>query len=572
MRNLKISSKLFVVFATLTVLVILLGSLTYFGIHNMGGQFDKFYDGPYDSQKTALELESDAGSATKYLMFVVSAPSQEISDTYTAKYNEAIAAIQSNLSILKGTIDSAEYESLSGAIDEWMATGESILNFKAAGQVGVAAGVYFSNYQTVSDEVLASLGNIEASSEQNAITMRKQMGSVERDLIYKLLVFYVIMAVVELCFGLYLIRSFRKPITELKHVSENMARGNFDTEITYTSKDEFGDLSNSFRQTNEMIKKVVSDTSRGLKEIAGSNLNIAPEAEYPGLFAEIENSMKSIIAQLSTTLRLISISSASVSNGAEQLANGSQALSQGATEQAAAVDELGSTILGISEQVKVNANNAQKASELAETVGTEMQVSNAQMAELMKAMDDITNTSNEISKIIKTIEDIAFQTNILALNAAVEAARAGVAGKGFAVVADEVRNLASKSAEAASNTTTLIESSIRAVNNGMKIANDTAASLENVVTGASEVITTIGKIAEASGEQAESINQVSVGIDQISNVVQTNSATAQESAATSEELTGQASLLDDLIGQFQLLPEEAIMQLDQERMAREGQI
>lgn len=572
MRNLKISSKLFVVFATLTVLVILLGSLTYFGIHNMGGQFDKFYDGPYDSQKTALELESDAGSATKYLMFVVSAPSQEISDTYTAKYNEAIAAIQSNLSILKGTIDSAEYESLSSTIDEWMATGESILNFKVAGQVGAAAGVYFSNYQTVSDEVLASLGNIEASSEQNAITMRKRMGSVERDLIYKLLVFYVIMIIVESYFGLYLIRSFRKPITELKNVSENMARGNFDTEITYTSKDEFGDLSNSFRQTNEMIKKVVSDTSRGLKEIAGSNLNIAPEAEYPGLFAEIENSMKSIIAQLSTTLRLISISSASVSNGAEQLANGSQALSQGATEQAAAVDELGSTILGISEQVKVNANNAQKASELAETVGTEMQVSNAQMAELMKAMDDITNTSNEISKIIKTIEDIAFQTNILALNAAVEAARAGVAGKGFAVVADEVRNLASKSAEAASNTTTLIESSIRAVNNGMKIANDTAASLENVVTGASEVITTIGKIAEASGEQAESINQVSVGIDQISNVVQTNSATAQESAATSEELTGQASLLDDLIGQFQLLPEEAIMQLDQERMAREGQI
>lgn len=572
MKNLKISSKLFVVFTTLTVLVILLGSLTYFGIHNMGGQFDEFYDGPYNSQKTALELESDAGSATKYLMFVVSAPSQEISDTYTAKYNEAIAAIQSNLSILKGTIDSAEYESLSSTIDEWMATGESILNFKVAGQVGAAAGVYFSNYQTVSDEVLASLGNIEASSEQNAITMRKRMGSVERDLIYKLLVFYVIMIIVESYFGLYLIRSFRKPITELKNVSENMARGNFDTEITYTSKDEFGDLSNSFRQTNEMIKKVVSDTSRGLKEIAGSNLNIAPEAEYPGLFAEIENSMKSIIAQLSTTLRLISISSASVSNGAEQLANGSQALSQGATEQAAAVDELGSTILGISEQVKVNANNAQKASELAETVGTEMQVSNAQMAELMKAMDDITNTSNEISKIIKTIEDIAFQTNILALNAAVEAARAGVAGKGFAVVADEVRNLASKSAEAASNTTTLIESSIRAVNNGMKIANDTAASLENVVTGASEVITTIGKIAEASGEQAESINQVSVGIDQISNVVQTNSATAQESAATSEELTGQASLLDDLIGQFQLLPEEAIMQLDQERMAREGQI
>ena len=561
MKNLKISSKLVVVFATIAALVMILGALTNYGISTMGKQFDNFYSGPYTNQKSSLELKADVEAASKYLMFVVSAPTKEISDTYTAKYNESLVSIEENLSTLEAGIDSTIYSSIENAIGEWKNAGDTIMNYKANGQTSAAAGIYFSTYQTVNDTVLSTLTDTEASYEQTALEMEKSITSISNDLVYKLIGFDVILIAIELCFGIYLLRSIKKPINELKIVSENMAQGNFDTVINHNSKDEFGELAESFRQTNEMIKKIVSDTSRGLKEIAVSNLRIAPEANYPGIFAEIEESMKAIIAQLSTTMQLISISSSAVFEGSQQLSNASQALSDGSMQQASAVDELGTTIMNISNQVKTNAEHAQKASELAQTVGEEMQLSNQQMSQLMDAMNDITNTSNEISKIIKTIEDIAFQTNILALNAAVEAARAGAAGKGFAVVADEVRNLASKSAQAASSTTQLIESSIQAVNNGMQIANDTASSLSNVVVGASDVISTIGKIAEASGEQADAITQVTIGVEQISNVVQTNSATAQESAATSAELTGQARLLDDLIGQFQLLNEEEIMKL-----------
>ena len=214
------------------------------------------------------------------------------------------------------------------------------------------------------------------------------------------------------------------------------------------------------------------------------------------------------------------------------------------------MEELAATLTGISQNVNSNAKSAEDASMRANRMGMKLSESNSQMAEMIQAMDKISAASNEIGKIIKTIEDIAFQTNILALNAAVEAARAGTAGKGFAVVADEVRSLAGKSAEAASNTTALIESAIQAVENGTKIASETAASVQEVVSDSEEVVGIINDISKASTSQAESISQITVGIDQIASVVQTNSATAQESAAASEELSGQARLLHDLLARF----------------------
>ena len=202
--------------------------------------------------------------------------------------------------------------------------------------------------------------------------------------------------------------------------------------------------------------------------------------------------------------------------------------------------------------MKQNADNAQQANAKAGSISTEMNVSNEKMQLMIQAMEDISHCSNEISKIIKTIEDIAFQTNILALNAAVEAARAGTAGKGFAVVADEVRSLASKSAESSKNTSVLIENSLKAVENGTRIADETAQSLYQAVNGVNEMTAIIGQISEASSAQAHSISQVTLGIDQISSVVQTNSATAQESAAASEELSSQSQMMKNLVNKFKL--------------------
>lgn len=319
-----------------------------------------------------------------------------------------------------------------------------------------------------------------------------------------------------------------------------------------TSKDETGTMLSALKTTTDFMNAIIGDIGHGLGEMANGNLTVAPTVEFKGDFIKLRDSLDSILTSLNDTLGQINQASDQVSSGSDQVSSGAQALSQGATEQASSVEELAATISEISQQVKSNADNAQNASQKSGVAGDEVVQSNKKMQELIRAMGEISKSSQEIGKVIKTIEDIAFQTNILALNAAVEAARAGAAGKGFAVVADEVRNLASKSAEAAKGTTALIEGAILAVENGTQLADDTAVSLGSVVNTTQEVADLINKISFASSEQADSIAQVTQGIDQISAVVQTNSATAEESAAASEELSGQAAMLKSLVGKFTL--------------------
>lgn len=362
-------------------------------------------------------------------------------------------------------------------------------------------------------------------------------------------------AMVILIFVLVLVlKKMLRPIGNVVRAAEQISQGNLDINLHSDSNDEIGQLSKAFSQTAEGLKSIIEDENRLLSEMAKGNFEIHSTAHenYIGAFAPLLTSMRNITRSLSSTLYRIDQASDQVASGSEQVSGGAQALSQGATEQASAVQELAATINEISGQIQANTQSAASANEKAVSVENEAMESNRRMQEMLSAMTDISTSSNEIGKIIKTIEDIAFQTNILALNAAVEAARAGAAGKGFAVVADEVRNLASKSAEASKNTSALIESSLKSVENGSRIADDTAKSLESVVEGIKDVASTVGRISEASKVQANSVAQVTMGIDQISSVVQTNSATAEESAAASEELSSQAQTLKGLVQQFQL--------------------
>lgn len=258
------------------------------------------------------------------------------------------------------------------------------------------------------------------------------------------------------------------------------------------------------------------------------------------------NSMK----QLESLLNQIEQICPVLSLGAEQVASSSQGLAQGATEQAAAVEQLSASVSMISGQINDNAENARKADDMANKATVSIQSSNLQMGQLMSSMHSMESKSHEISKIIKTIEDIAFQTNILALNAAVEAARAGAAGKGFAVVADEVRNLATKSADAAKNTTVLIEDSVSSIGDGVRLADIVNRELNDAVQNVVLTTELISQITKATGEQAQAVSQVSIGVDQISSVVQTNSATSEETAAASEELSFQANELRQLTERF----------------------
>lgn len=365
----------------------------------------------------------------------------------------------------------------------------------------------------------------------------------------------IIIVIIAVVISIFIVRGISKPVSEMDHVAKMIADGDLNTSIHYQSTNELGRLAGNFNKTVTRLKEYVdyiNEISYVLDEIADGNLMFELTYDYKGEFAKIKKAFENISKSLNATMSQINEASEQVASGSDQVSSGAQALSQGATEQASSVEELAATINEISGQVKRNADNAVQANSIAIMAGNEIMQSNDQMKKMIEAMHEINNSSNEIGKIIKTIEDIAFQTNILALNAAVEAARAGAAGKGFAVVADEVRNLASKSSSASKDTAVLIEGSIKAVENGVKIAEDTAKMLANSVEGAKNVAEVVDTISNESKKQADSIAQVTLGIDQISAVVQTNSATAEESAAASEELSGQAQLLKSLVSKFKL--------------------
>ena len=319
-------------------------------------------------------------------------------------------------------------------------------------------------------------------------------------------------------------------------------------------KDETAELTRSTAEMVTGLNTIINDISYLLTEMANQNLDIrsAHREAYVGDFQNILQSMRTLKVELSGTMRQINASAGQVSSASNQVSMGAQSLSQGSMTQASSIEELAATITEISDSAKRTAAAAEEAGRFVGQAGGQLGISVEHVKGLNAAMEKISGSSEEISKIIATIENIAFQTNILALNAAVEAARAGSAGKGFAVVADEVRNLATKSDQAAKATKELIESSIAAVTEGSRAVGNVTESLERTSESAGHVTAQMDIVVEAVENQTSAINQVTEGIDQISSVVQTNSATAQESAAASEELSAEAASLKQLVDQFTL--------------------
>lgn len=554
MKNYKIGKKLLLTFGIIVSLLLLVAVLSLISLIGNGNKFTSFYQNGYNITNSVMDTRRSIQSSAKYIGYAMMTDDQAMTDEYIQNAKNETETMKIGLEFMREHFrgDQALVEGFNSSLGNIADMRAQVYELASANRNEEASALYFEQVMPGYLKANDYLQNIYDVAKANADSNYAAAKQAENSAVFLLIAISIVALVATVILAVYITKALTRPIKEIEKAASDMASGTLDVSVSYESKDELGSLSDKMRILTERLKDIIHDEDYLLGQMANGNFNVFSKVQdqYVGDFHSLLTSMRKIKANLSDVLSQINQSAEQVSSGSEQVSSGSQALSQGATEQASSVEELAATINEISDQVKSNAMNASDASKKASQTGDQVMQSNQQMQQMIQAMQEISSSSNEIGKIIKTIEDIAFQTNILALNAAVEAARAGAAGKGFAVVADEVRNLASKSADASKSTAVLIETSIRAVENGTKLADETAQSLLVAVEGAKVVAKTVDKISEASNEQASSIAQVTQGVEQISSVVQTNSATAEESAAASEELSGQAQILKDLVGRF----------------------
>ncbi|ODU57645.1 MAG: chemotaxis protein [Clostridium sp. SCN 57-10] len=412
---------------------------------------------------------------------------------------------------------------------------------------------YMASYTPLSDKNGQIIGIYFVGVQTEEVDAILQQGMTSTIESVALVVGIILLATCAVAY--YMAAAMARPIRKLTRAAQEVADGNFDVEISVRAKDEIGRLASAFQLTTRQLvhyQGYIDEISDALLSIARGDLTVTLQKDYDGQFKKLKDNLEALLANLNLTLQQINQAAYQVDSGASQVAGGAQSLSQGTTEQASSLEVLSSSISEVNEKIRHSAQNAEEARAMTQATGAELMGSNEQMKRMTDAMELITRKSKEISKVIKIIEDIAFQTNILALNAAVEAARAGAAGKGFSVVADEVRNLAGKSAEAAKGTTELIAETNRAVEGGSRIAERTAESLRKSAEMAQQVVTLIDVIAQAAQEEATHVEQINGGVGHISAVVQANAAAAEQSAAASQELSSQSYLLRELTARFRL--------------------
>ncbi len=560
MRNLRIGTKLLVTFMLIIVLFCGTVAIAILGLQQNAQKYSEFYHVGYQITNKVMNMRRGLQIIVKDLAFITIEHDAEKSETHLKDLQKELKSLEENAKWLSENYngDAELIRAFAENITTAAAMQQEVINLSET-DMAEAQKMLMSEYQPLVEEAVNNLIQISQAAEESAEKDFQETVKMQDLLVMAQLSMAGAALVITLLLSAYLSKAITKPLHQLEKSADKIVEGDFDIDVTYKSRDELGSLANTFRNMADILKTVIADASRVLGEMADGNFDVRTEAEerYVGDFQNLLSSMRLLNRDLSATLGQINHSADLVASGSGQVSDGAQALSQGATEQASAVEELAATIAGISHQVNDTAKNAVDAKTQSNSAGDKVEECNRQMKDMMAAMQEITQKSNEIGKIIKTIEDIAFQTNILALNAAVEASRAGVAGKGFAVVADEVRNLASKSSEASKDTAELIESSAKAVERGTQIADSTAQSLLKVVEEVRMAADTVDKIADAAEEQAGAVEQVTLGVDQISSVVQTNSATAVQSAAASQELSSQAAMLKSLVAKFILRAEYA---------------
>ena len=550
MKDLKVSKKLTISYVIILTLLIMSCVVSIVDFIRLGGQIETFYDGPFTVNDSASVINSNFERMQKSVYRSISNTDSEIVKEAITDARNCAAIIQEQLPVVKAHFlgDQQIIDRLDTALAKLAPMREHVLTLASEDKKAEAADYMEHNNILAIQEAQAELNSLIESGNKKGENLVSGLREKQAMAVFTVIILGGISVAVSVVFGVYITRGITQPVTELEQAARAMAKGEFSAvRVAYDSRDELGSLAGDIRSMVKTLTDVLQNETYILNEMAEGNFSVHSERDeyYIGEFEQLMRSMKKINRGLSELLLRISRSADNVAAGSEQVSSGSQNLAQGTTEQAASVEELTGMMSEISDQAYRNSRDAQEASEKAQMVKENATESSRSMAE-------ISGKSDEIRKIVKTIEDFSFQTNILALNAAVEAARAGDRGKGFSVVANEVRSLANQSSAASKSTAALIQSSLQAVENGRKIANETDNALAEVVSGIDNVSELLFHITDASSKQFDANRHVTENINLISEVVQTNSATAEECAAASEELASQAQLLKELVSHFKL--------------------
>jgi methyl-accepting chemotaxis protein len=554
LTNIKIAPRLIMCFAIVIVIFAVSVILALNNIVNVASDVNSFYDECYQVEVLSWETKLALDKVEKgiYKSTTTSGKSQVMK--HTAEVTENINTVQETFQHLKEEL--AEFptvvEQLESDIGEAVEISNKVVSLLNDSRNSQALNVLNEELMPVLNSINKTMDEVSKNLDIVAQNFVHDSNETSRSIVIVSIILFIFSILVSLVLVTLVVKSIKRPIEEITEAAKAISRGDLDYNVVSSSNDELGVATLTISKTIETLKLYVGEIDRVLSNIAEGRLTSTIDVEFIGGFAPIKISVEKILSSLNQTLSKIEEAAEQVSNGASQVSGGAFALSQGTAEQASSIEELSATINEISDRIRLNAEHSNNVSKKTREAALGVEENSKQVELMAEAMYDIKKSTSEISKIIKAIDDIAFQTNILALNAAVEAARAGAAGKGFAVVADEVRNLASKSAEAAKSTAYLIENSIKSVENGSKTADETKVSINSMVESIRETANLVDEITEASNEQAESIIHITIGIEQISAVVQSNSATAEESAAASQELSEQSVLLRELVEQFEL--------------------
>lgn len=559
MKNIKISVRLTILLSFCVICILALSVYFMSNMNKITGHFESFFD-------SCMPASVSASNIGKYLSgYRISEYSHVILDSKEGK-KEASQEINSYYNLVQQEISNVEKYDMSSSEKEYINNfktawnnyikqSQNAMNLSVEGKRNEAAQILMGASQQEYSSALDAIKKLIDSKEKTAQEAKEETHVIHSGVMSSSIPIVIIIIIIVCVANFIIIRSINLSIKNLKSAVKNISDGNMNVKLDLSGKDEISQLSKDFNKTvvrlNEYMN-YIDEIVVVLNGIADGNLCYKLKYEYTGEFRKVKNAFESLSEILNGTMGNINESAVKVSEGSNQVSGNAQAFAQAAMEQADSVESLVSSIGKISNTISMNAESIADARNLANYFGKIINDSNKYMDDMMKSMEEITDTSGEISKIIKLIDDIAFQTNILSLNAAVEAARAGMAGKGFAVVADEVRNLATKSAEAAKNTAALIKNSIRAVENGTKIADDTAGILNSAVEETKKLIDTMNSISEVGEKQLEAVSSIRNNVDQISNVVQNNSAVVEESVSVSTELSEQAENLKNLVGRFNI--------------------